>query len=143
MIIKKNTDVPEDSVKEEKVKNVKRKILIGPDDGSHNIIMRHFKVLPEGNTPFHSHDHEHVVKIENGKGMKNLKKYRLKSRINKGEKFVLESFEWKAPSMRKGLFGSHKQKSIEFYCRIIDNLGEINDSLIGKVETPRITVFKK
>lgn len=84
-----------------------------------------------------------ILQVENGKGTKNLKKYRLKSRINKGEKFVLESFEWKAPSMRKGLFGSHKQKSVEFYCRIVDNLGEINDSLIGKVETPKITVFKK
>ncbi|NQT80204.1 MAG: cupin domain-containing protein [Candidatus Aminicenantes bacterium] len=69
MIIKNNTDVPEDSVNEEEVKNVKRRILIGPDDGSHNIIMRHFKVLPEGHTPFHSHDHGHIVKIENGKGM--------------------------------------------------------------------------
>lgn len=69
MIIKNNTGVPEDSVNEEEVKNVKRRILIGPDDGSHNIIMRHFKVLPEGHTPFHSHDHEHVVKIENGKGI--------------------------------------------------------------------------
>jgi hypothetical protein len=84
-----------------------------------------------------------IFQVENRKGMKYLKKYRLKSRINKGEKFVLESFEWKAPSMRKGLFGSHKQKSIEFYCRIFDNLGEINDSLIGIVETPSISVFKK
>ena len=84
-----------------------------------------------------------ILQVENNSGTKNLKKYRLKSRISKGEKFVLESFEWKAPSMRKGLFGSHKQKSVEFYCRIVDNLGEINDSLIGKVETPKITVFKK
>ncbi|NHJ32181.1 MAG: hypothetical protein FK732_04910 [Asgard group archaeon] len=84
-----------------------------------------------------------ILQVENGKGIKNLKKYRLKSRIKRGEKFVLESFEWKAPSMRKGLFGSHKQKTIEFHCRIVDNLGEINESLIGKVETPKITVFKK
>ena len=84
-----------------------------------------------------------ILQVENNSGTKILKKYRLKSRISKGEKFVLESFEWKAPSMRKGLFGSHKQKSVEFYCRIVDNLGEINDSLIGKVETPKITVFKK
>jgi len=51
------------------VKNVIRKILIGPDDGSSKIVMRHFKILPEGHTPFHSHDHEHVVKIENGRGV--------------------------------------------------------------------------
>jgi quercetin dioxygenase-like cupin family protein len=69
MIIKKNADVPEAPVEEEEVKNVLRRILIGPEDGSHNIIMRHFKVLPEGHTPFHSHDHEHVVKIEKGKGI--------------------------------------------------------------------------
>jgi len=69
MIIKKNVDVPEAPLEEEEVKNVLRKILIGPEDGSHNIIMRHFKVLPEGHTPFHSHDHEHVVKVEKGKGI--------------------------------------------------------------------------
>jgi quercetin dioxygenase-like cupin family protein len=69
MIVKNNGDMPEAPVKEEKVKNVLMKILIGPDDGSHNIIMRHFKVLSEGHSPFHSHPHEHVVKIEKGKGI--------------------------------------------------------------------------
>ncbi len=69
MIVKKNADVLEAPVEEEEVKDVLRKILIGPEDGSHNIIMRHFKVLPGGHTPFHSHDHEHVVKIEKGKGI--------------------------------------------------------------------------
>ena len=69
MIIKKNADIPEAPLEEEEVKNVLRKILIGPEDGSHNIIMRHFKILHQGHTPFHSHDHEHVVKIEKGKGI--------------------------------------------------------------------------
>jgi len=69
MIIKKNEDVPEASVEEEGIKNVTRKILIGPDDGSSRIVMRHFKILAKGHTPFHSHDHEHVVKIEKGKGV--------------------------------------------------------------------------
>ena len=69
MIIKKNAEIPEVLVEEEDVKKVVRKILIGPDDGSNNIIMRYFKVFPEGNTPFHSHAHEHVVKIEKGRGI--------------------------------------------------------------------------
>jgi len=69
MIIKKNTDVPEVLLEEEGVKKVIRKILIGPEDGSNNIIMRHFKILPTGQTPFHSHGHEHVVKIEKGRGI--------------------------------------------------------------------------
>jgi len=68
MIIKKESDVPDVLIEEEGIKNVKRKILIGPDDGSHNIIMRYFQVLPGGHTPFHSHGYEHVVKIESGSG---------------------------------------------------------------------------
>ncbi len=69
MIIKKDDDVSEGVVEEEGIKNVTRKILIGPDDGSSKIVMRHFKILPEGHTPLHSHDHEHVVKIEKGRGV--------------------------------------------------------------------------
>ena len=69
MVIKKNIDVKKVPVTEEEVENVTRKILIGPDDGSHNIIMRLFEVLPGGHTPLHSHSHEHVVKIEKGRGV--------------------------------------------------------------------------
>ncbi|HUT80897.1 MAG TPA: glutamate-cysteine ligase family protein [Candidatus Bathyarchaeia archaeon] len=80
-----------------------------------------------------------ILQIEDG-SRKVLKRYRLKTRIRKGERFVLESFNWKAPSLRKGLFRSAKQKTINFACRIIDNIGVINDSLIGITETPTITV---
>ena len=69
MIIKNNADVLEKDVEEEGIVNVKQQILIGPEDGSHNIIMRRFRVLPGGNTPYHLHSHEHVVKIEKGKGL--------------------------------------------------------------------------
>jgi len=69
MIIKKDTDIPEELIQEEGVKNVSRKVLIGTGDGSTNIIMRYFEISPGGNTPYHSHEHEHVVKIEKGKGI--------------------------------------------------------------------------
>jgi quercetin dioxygenase-like cupin family protein len=68
MIIKQDDQITEVRLEDKKVKNVLKRILIGPEDGSHNIIMRLFTVLPGGNTPFHSHDLEHVVKIEEGKG---------------------------------------------------------------------------
>ena len=68
MIIKKEEQIPETIPEEEGVKKVKRRILIGPEDGSANIIMRYFRVLPGGNTPYHEHDFEHVVRIEKGKG---------------------------------------------------------------------------
>ena len=69
MIIKDNIDVPESNVQEEGVTNVTKKILIGPDDGSPNIIMRKFCVHPQGHTPYHVHVHEHVVKVEKGAGL--------------------------------------------------------------------------
>lgn len=69
MIIKKEEQIQENSLEEEGVKKVKRRILIGPEDGSANIIMRYFRVLPGGNTPYHEHDFEHVVRIEKGKGV--------------------------------------------------------------------------
>ena len=69
LIIKKDEDVREEYVEEEGVENVLRRVLIGPEDGSRNIIMRSFKVLPQGKTPFHSHDFEHIVKVEKGKGL--------------------------------------------------------------------------
>jgi quercetin dioxygenase-like cupin family protein len=69
MIIKNNKDVPEVVPEEDGVKDVLKKVLIGPEDGSENIIMRKFKVLPGGHTPLHSHKLTHVVKIETGKGV--------------------------------------------------------------------------
>ena len=69
MKININQNLENKDVKMEGVKNVKMRILIGPDDGSDNIIMRHFTISPQGHTPKHSHDFEHVVKIEKGEGV--------------------------------------------------------------------------
>jgi len=83
-----------------------------------------------------------ILQIIDAKSAKTIKKYRLKTRIKKGERFVLESFEWKPPSMRKGLFGSHKKRTISFTCRVTDAFGVVDESLVGVVETPTISVFK-
>lgn len=66
-----NTDIerPFQEVTMEGAHDVKMKILIGIPDGSSNIIMRHFSVSPQGHTPRHQHDYEHVVKIEKNKGI--------------------------------------------------------------------------
>jgi len=69
LIIKKNADVLVHKMQGDQTKNVYKKVLIGPDDGSEKIIMRKFKVTSGGKTPHHIHEHEHVVKIEKGKGM--------------------------------------------------------------------------
>ncbi len=84
----------------------------------------------------------HILQFTKKARAKLIKRYRLKTRVKKGENFVLESFEWKAPSMRKGLFRSYKQRTVSFYCRIVDTVGIINDTHIGVVQTPTITVVK-
>ena len=112
MIIKKNFDVPEAPLEEEGVKNVIRKILIGPDDGSHDIIMRHFKVLPEGYTPLHSHSHEHVVKIENGKGIVVNEKGE-EIVVSKGQSLFVEGD-------KKHQFKNLFREPFEFLCIIIN-----------------------
>jgi hypothetical protein len=46
MKIKEDSDIPEVFLEEEGIRDVYRKILIGPQDGSSRIVMRYFKVLP-------------------------------------------------------------------------------------------------
>ncbi len=69
MKINNNEEIIAAEVKMEGAKDVKMKILVGLNDESDNIIMRHFIVAPGGNTPFHYHDYEHVIKIENNRGI--------------------------------------------------------------------------
>ena len=68
MKINQNSKIKEVEV-EEGARGMRKKVLIGPDDGSKNIIMRCFTLLPGGYSPKHSHNHEHLVKIESGKGI--------------------------------------------------------------------------
>jgi quercetin dioxygenase-like cupin family protein len=69
MKINNNEEIVAGEVKMEGAKNVKMKMLIGPGDESENIFMRQFIIAPGGNTPFHQHNYEHVVKIESNKGI--------------------------------------------------------------------------
>jgi quercetin dioxygenase-like cupin family protein len=69
MVIHCDGDVPETMVEMEGATDVLKTVLIGPDDGSNNIVMRRFKVLPGGHTPRHQHDYEHVVRVLSGEGM--------------------------------------------------------------------------
>ncbi len=68
MKLKRNSEIPEICPTDKNIKDVMIKILIGPEDGSDNIIMRLFRILPGGHTPFHAHDFEHVVEFVQGKG---------------------------------------------------------------------------
>lgn len=69
MKIKNDGDLQNVPVSMEGAKNVEMKILIGPDDGSSNMTMRLFSVLPGGHTPYHTHDYEHLVRVQKGTGV--------------------------------------------------------------------------
>lgn len=69
MKINNNNEIFAAEVEMEGAKDVKMKILIGPDDRSDNIFMRHFFISPGGNTPYHQHNYEHVIKVEKNKGI--------------------------------------------------------------------------
>ena len=112
MIVKRNNDILQAPPKEEGVKNVMMRILIGPDDGSNNIIMRHFQVLAGGNTPFHSHEIEHIVKIEKGKGMV-VNEAGEETLVSEGQSLFVESFE-------KHQFKNPFEEPFEFICTIIN-----------------------
>ncbi len=64
MIIKKLQDVPFAAASG--YEGVKKQVLIGPDDGSNEIVMRYFRLAPGGATPHHAHDWPHLVKVEVG-----------------------------------------------------------------------------
>jgi quercetin dioxygenase-like cupin family protein len=112
VIIKNNADVPEDNLQEEGVNNVTKQILIGPDDGSPNIIMRRFRVLPKGHTPFHAHTHEHVVKVEKGRGLV-IDENGQKNPVHVGQSLLVKGGE-------KHQFRNPHDDSFEFLCIILN-----------------------
>ncbi len=69
MKINENENIQSVDVQMDGAKDVKMQILIGTGDESDNIIMRKFKIAPGGHTPRHTHNYEHVVKIESNRGI--------------------------------------------------------------------------
>lgn len=67
MNIKRLSDAPAFDVSG--ITHVKKRIVLGPSDGSKEIVLRYFSLEPGGATPHHSHDFPHLVKIEAGKGL--------------------------------------------------------------------------
>lgn len=45
-----------------------KRVVIGPDDGAPNFIMRVIELVPGGSSPFHTHPWEHEVFVLSGRG---------------------------------------------------------------------------
>ncbi len=112
MKIKKEDQIPEAVPEEEGVNKVKRRILIGPEDGSIDIIMRYFTVLPGGNTPYHEHDFEHVVRIEKGKGVV-VNADHMEIPVSPGQSLFI-------PGGEKHQFINPNDEPFEFICTILN-----------------------
>lgn len=48
---------------------VTKQVILGPADGSDEIVLRYFSVTEDQATPWHAHDFPHLVKIEAGRGV--------------------------------------------------------------------------
>jgi len=46
-----------------------KQIVLGPADGSNEIVLRYFSLAEGGATPRHTHDFPHLVKVETGRGV--------------------------------------------------------------------------
>ena len=110
MKINNNEEIFATEVKIEGAKDVKMKILIGLNDGSENIIMRHFIVAPGGNTPFHQHNYEHLVKVERNKGIA-VDESGNEYEIEKGQSIFVQPNE-------KHQFRNPFSEDLEFICII-------------------------
>lgn len=88
MTIKKLQDVPFADL--QGYDGVKKQIVIGPADGSDEIVMRYFTLDPEGSSPYHSHDWPHLVRIEKGSGVM-LDAQKNASPVNAGDYIFVQS----------------------------------------------------
>lgn len=67
--LQKVSDISLKSVDISGAKNTSIRVLISKADGAENFAMRLFEIAPNGNTPLHSHPHEHEVFILEGSGV--------------------------------------------------------------------------
>lgn len=68
MIVKDSRTVPANPVKDEGAKGARIAVLIGPEEGAPNFVMRRIELDTGGCTPYHAHAWEHVVYILEGRG---------------------------------------------------------------------------
>lgn len=68
MIVRDLTEIEAVPINVGGAKGVTKRVLISEVDGAPNFIMRQFSIRPGGNTPYHTHDWEHVIYVLSGTG---------------------------------------------------------------------------
>ena len=67
MVIKHTSDVPSKDLAP-KLPGVHLQVLVGPEDGAENFVLRRFTLEPGASTPHHDHDLEHEIIVLEGEG---------------------------------------------------------------------------
>ena len=68
MKIKHTSDVPAKDMGPE-LPGVSMQVLVGPEDGAENFVLRRFTLEPGAATPKHQHDWEHEIVVTEGEGV--------------------------------------------------------------------------
>jgi quercetin dioxygenase-like cupin family protein len=61
-------EIRQQAVEMEGARSVRMRVVVGPEQGAPNFVMRVFDVGPGGHSPYHSHDFEHEVFVVAGRG---------------------------------------------------------------------------
>ncbi len=110
MKINNNENILAGEVRMEGAKEVKMKMLVGLNDGSENIFMRHLIIATGGNTPYHQHNYEHVIKVEKNRGIA-VDENGNEHEVKKGQSLFVRPDE-------KHQFGNPFNEDFEFICMI-------------------------
>jgi len=89
------------------VLHVTKRVLIGPDQGARNFVMRLFTVGEGGSSPYHSHPWEHEIFVVSGKGR--IKTEGASVAVSAGD-FAL------VPAGEEHQFSSAGPEAFEFIC---------------------------
>jgi len=68
MFISHRDEIPGKKLSGETLKNVTKQVLIGPEQGWDDYVMRMFTLEKDGFTPRHNHDWPHILYIVEGEG---------------------------------------------------------------------------
>ena len=91
------------------VVNVKKRVLIGPEQGAPNFIMRLFTLVEGGFSPYHAHPWEHEVFVLSGEGI--VKECDGETPVSAGD-FIF------VPPNEEHQFQSSGKEPFEFLCII-------------------------
>jgi len=68
-VVKHWSDTPPTPVDMEGAKDITKRVVLGPEDGTPSVAQRVFTVHPGGHTPHHTHPYEHLNVVLEGEGV--------------------------------------------------------------------------